>query len=92
MRSNTQSHCSLASLYRTGAPDSFFGNPTLAENVELDFLELLLNERGLHYSPVTVTENTDAETPGYTAPGVLQDIRLTDRDVILARTDPPTSI
>lgn len=83
------------SLYRTGDPDSFFGNPTLADHVEYDFLKILLNEldqRGLHYAPVTVTENTDAETPGYTAPGVLQDVRLTDRDVILARTDPPTSL
>lgn len=83
------------SLYRTGDPDSFFGNPTLADHVEYDFLKILLNEldqRGLHYSPVTVTENTDAETPGFTGPGVLRDIRLTDRDVILARTDPPTSM
>lgn len=82
------------SLYRTGDPDSFFGNPTLADHVEYDFLKILLNEldqRGLNYRRVTVTRNTDAETPGFTAPGVLQDIRLTDRDVILVRKDPPTS-
>ena len=40
---------------------------------------------------MAVTKNFDVENPGYTAPGVLQDIRLTDRDVILARTDLPAS-
>jgi hypothetical protein len=82
------------SLFRTGAPDSFFGNPTRAEHVELDYLEILLrelNERGLRYAPVAVTQNVDAELTGFVAPGVLRDIRLTDRDVILARTDLPAS-
>jgi endonuclease/exonuclease/phosphatase family metal-dependent hydrolase len=82
------------SLYRTGAPDTFSENPTLAKHVRLDYLEILLqelNERGLHYAPVAITRNFDVENPGYTAPGVLQDIRLTDRDVILARTDLPSS-
>src|SRR4051812_38649807 len=45
-----------------------------------------LGDRGLHYSPVAVTQEFDGEFPGFTANG-LQDIRLTDRDVILARTD-----
>jgi hypothetical protein len=78
------------SLFRTGPPDSITGTPTPAEHVELDYLDLLLREldqRGLHYAPVTITKGADAEIPGFTAPGVLQDIRLTDRDVILARTD-----
>src|SRR5215204_85821 len=82
------------SLYRTGPPDTFSANPTPARRVRLDYLEILLqelNERGLHYAPVAVTKNFDVENPGETAPGVLQDIRLTDRDVILARTDLPTS-
>jgi len=82
------------SLYRTGPPDAFSENPTPAKRVRLDFLEILLqelNERGLHYAPVSVTKNFDVENPGYTSPGVLQDIRLTDRDVILARTDLPSS-
>src|SRR5262245_21486163 len=30
------------SLFRTGAADSFFGNPTQADQVELDYLEILL--------------------------------------------------
>jgi len=82
------------SLYRTGAPDAFSENPTPAKRVRLDYLEILLqelNERGLHYAPVAITKNFDVENPGYTAPGVLQDIRITDRDVILARTDLPSS-
>jgi hypothetical protein len=82
------------SLFRTGAPDSFFGDPTRADQVEFDYLEILLrelDERGLHYSPVAVTQNADGETTGFVAPGVLRDIRHTDRDVILARTDLPAS-
>jgi len=83
------------SLYRTGPFDSFSSNPTPAEYVEYDYLDILLqelNERDLHYAPVTITVNADGETPGFTAPGgELKDIRLTDRDVILARTDLPDS-
>jgi hypothetical protein len=82
------------SLFRTGPPDSITGTPTPAEHVELDYLDLLLREldqRGLHYAPVTITKGADAEIPGFTVPGVLQDIRLTDRDVILARTDVSSS-
>src|SRR5829696_1371132 len=85
------------SLYRTGAPDAFSDNPTPAKRVRLDYLEILLqelNERGLHYAPVAVTKNFDVENPGDIDLGVeqnIQDIRLTDRDVILARTDLPTS-
>src|SRR5215210_5048682 len=82
------------SLFRTGPPDSFSATLTPALHVELDYLDILLKElekRGLHYAPVTITEEADTEIPGYTAPGVLQDIRLTERDVILARTDVSSS-
>jgi Endonuclease/Exonuclease/phosphatase family len=82
------------SLFRTGLPDSISATPTPALHVELDYLDILLKElekRGLHYAPVTITEEADTEIPGFTAPGVLQDIRLTERDVILARTDVPSS-
>jgi hypothetical protein len=81
-------------LFRTGPPDSITATPTPALHVELDYLDLLLKEldqRGLHYAPITITKEADAEIPGYTAPGVLQDIRLTDQDVILARTDVSSS-
>ena len=81
------------SLYRTGK----FRNPAPAtEEVKgYDYLDTLLcelNERHLHYAPVAVTQNYDAEFPADTDPGEgqdLRDIRLTDRDVILARTDLP---
>jgi endonuclease/exonuclease/phosphatase family metal-dependent hydrolase len=85
------------SLYRTGPPDTFSDNPTPARRVRLDYLEILLqelNEQGLHYAPVAVTKYFDVENPGDIDLGVeqnIQDIRLTDRDVILARTDLPTS-
>jgi hypothetical protein len=78
------------SLYRTGK----FQDPTPATHEEFNYLDLLLgelNDRGMHYAPVAVTQNYDAEFAGFTSPGVPQDIRLTDRDVILARTDLPKS-
>src|SRR5215207_4942656 len=71
------------SLYRTGPADG--SQMPNATNVEYDYLDILLrelNERNLHYAPEVITQNADAETPGFTAPGVLQDIRLTDYDVI----------
>jgi endonuclease/exonuclease/phosphatase family metal-dependent hydrolase len=86
-----------AVLWRTGPV-----NPNeSAMDVQFDFTEILLeelNERGLHYGVVAETQGIDAELPGFTTlpslenpSGVLEDIRLTDRDVILARTDLPTS-
>ena len=85
------------SLFRSGPPNTFSENPTPARRVKLDYLEILLeelDERDLHYAPVAVTKNFDVENPGDIDLGVetnIQDIRLTDRDVILARTDLPSS-
>jgi hypothetical protein len=86
-------------LYRTGPVD---GVPLNATNVEYDYLEILLdelNKRDLHYAPVALpsedNQNFDVEVPGDTdvSPDHVnpQDIRLTDHDVILARTDLPDS-
>jgi hypothetical protein len=78
------------SLFRTGPAD---GNQTRATHVEYDYLKILLRElyeRRLLYVPVTITENADGESPGFTDEG-LKDIRLTDRDVILVRMNLPTS-
>jgi endonuclease/exonuclease/phosphatase family metal-dependent hydrolase len=58
-----------------------------------DYLQLLLDAlaaRGLHYAPIAVLDNLDVEFPGQTDDG-LRDVRLIDRDVILARTDLPAS-
>jgi endonuclease/exonuclease/phosphatase family metal-dependent hydrolase len=77
------------SLYRTGPAL----DPAPATNVALDYLQILLDKLaadGQHYAAAAVNEAFDAEAPGYTTSGVLQDIRLTDRDVILARTDLPS--
>ena len=67
-----------AALWRTGP----VGGP--ATTVVYDFVgELVraLAARGLHYTPVAMSENYDAEAPtslGY-------DVRLTDRDALLVR-------
>jgi len=64
-----------------------------ANTVEYDFLAILLEElaqRGKSYEAVAIVQNTDAEAPRI-GPTGLEDIRFTDRDVILARTDLPAS-
>lgn len=87
--------------YRVQSPgDAIIGGTTPATTDFLDFLPLLLNAiaaRGLVYTPVVIQENQDVELPVFTGidPGTGQptfdDIRLTDREVILARSDVPTS-
>lgn len=80
------------SLFRIQNPGDFLvGNPVAATEVAVDFLDILLNElaaRRLHYRAVAVAEGIDIELPmatGQTTP--LADIRMTDREVILARED-----
>lgn len=67
-----------------------------ATQVEYDFLRILLDAlsaRGKHYTAVaTITVGSDFEAPRRNPSGGLQDIRLTDRDVLLARTDLPTRV
>jgi hypothetical protein len=77
--------------YRRGA----LFDPAPAEEVVLDFLKILLDElaeRGAAYRVVASVENFDGELPhvGGTA-ATNFDLRLTDRDVIIARADVPTS-
>ncbi len=70
-----------AALWEIQSP----GDNTLATTVVFNFVELLLsalNARGLHYEKLAVT--TDADV-------VFDGIRLTDRDVILARADLKTA-
>jgi endonuclease/exonuclease/phosphatase family protein/PEP-CTERM motif-containing protein len=76
-------------LFRSGVAS----DPAPADVVELDFLSTLvaaLDGRGLHYAPVATVTNTDAEFAGLIG-GSPRDVRTTDRDVILARTDLPTT-
>jgi hypothetical protein len=73
-----------AVLVRTG--DLF--DPAPAETVAFDYVQILLNalaERGLHYAVVAEIRGLDIELPS--ALGF--DVRHTDREVILARTDRP---
>jgi endonuclease/exonuclease/phosphatase family metal-dependent hydrolase len=80
------------SLIRRQSPgDSLFGG-TPATVVDLDYLEILLDalhRHGGHYATVSQVEDTDVEVPLMTSPSTFDDIRLTDRDVILVRTDVP---
>jgi len=72
-------------LWRTGAPF----DPSPATNVSYDFLQMLLDElaaRGLHYRAAVVHTGFDAELPAL-GPNIFADVRYTDRNVILARTD-----
>ena len=62
-----------------------------ATTVLYDQLDLLLSElakRDLHYGVVAVQTEVDAEAP---VPTVRMDLRMTDRDVVLARLDLPRS-
>jgi hypothetical protein len=76
------------SLFRTRP---YSTSPTETTFV-IDYLQLLLDAlaaRGLQYGVVAEVKNFDSEIPAYNLPGVtgLGLVRLTDRDVILARTD-----
>ena len=77
------------SLYRKQVPSDFAPGATPnASEVLLDFLEVLMKEiedRGGHYRVVNEAINADAELPVDDGNGELFDLRLTDRDVILAR-------
>jgi endonuclease/exonuclease/phosphatase family metal-dependent hydrolase len=80
------------SLIRTQVPgDILTGGTTPATDVQLDYLAILLanlNRHGVHYAAVAIVTNLDIELPMPTAsPTVFADVRLTDRDVILARVD-----
>jgi endonuclease/exonuclease/phosphatase family metal-dependent hydrolase len=73
-------------LWRSGP----LHDPAPGTQVELDFLAILLAElaaRRQHYAVAAQQRQIDAEAPAG-AP-YLRDLRITDRDVILARTDLP---
>ena len=84
-------------LWRRGTPvdPALWAPGTPAETVEYDFLAILLGElaaRGKAYAVVAKVENIDAQAPGFTDTGLVHDVRLTDHDVMLARTDLPKSV
>jgi len=85
-----------AFLFRQESPSDFFMNLSADAEEEVengDYLNILLEkleDRGLHYHVAAFVQNTDVELPMYT-PGGLIDLRVTDRDVILARDGIVTS-
>jgi endonuclease/exonuclease/phosphatase family metal-dependent hydrolase len=81
-----------ATLIRTQDPGDFFSaTPKPAEHVAYDFVALLLNaleQSRLSYRAVAQSQNFDIEVPRANANGLPEtDVRITDRDVILARGD-----
>ncbi len=78
------------SLYRVQAPSDFQQNPgPNAETVTFDFLAIFqdsLEARGLSYDVAATIENADVELPAAIRADSIIDVRLTDRDVILARS------
>lgn len=81
-------------LVRAQTPgDLVIGGTTPATDVQVDFLAVVLGglaQRGAHYAVVSVNTNYDFELPMPTmTPGLFVDVRLTDFNVILARTDRP---
>ena len=78
------------SLIRRQSPGDSIANRTAdAEEVVLDFLQILmgaLQAEGLNYQVAAQVENLDIEMPMFTDAGI-DDIRLTDFDVILSRSD-----
>ena len=78
------------SLLRRQSPgDRITGGLVPAEEVVLDFLQILidaLHAEGLSYEVAAKVENIDIEMPMLTDTGI-DDVRLTDYDVILSRSD-----
>ena len=77
-------------LIRRQDPSDFLSNRTPnAEEIDLDYLEILMNAldaEGLDYQVAAKVQNLDLEMPMLAA-GKVTDVRLTDFDVILTRGD-----
>jgi hypothetical protein len=80
------------STFRRQSPGDFLvGNPVAAETVVMDYLQILmdaLSDHGTSYTVAATATNLDIELPTVDfSTGGLDDIRLTDYDVILVRSD-----
>ena len=82
-----------ASLIRVQSPGDLLSGGGPATNVVYDYLQLLLQDLkrcGAHYQVVATANEIDVELPMLNlVTGNLDDVRLTDREAILARTDLP---
>lgn len=81
-------------LIRNESPgDIIFGGTNPATNVVFDYIQILvnaLNSRGVHYAVATTSDEWDIELPMLNlATGAIDDVRQTDREAILVRTDLP---
>jgi endonuclease/exonuclease/phosphatase family metal-dependent hydrolase len=79
-------------LRRQIGGDSLGGGKVPATLPDLDYLDILLKaleSHGGHYAVVSEIQDVDVELPLMTSATSYDDVRLTDRDVILARTDLP---
>lgn len=82
--------------YRTQSPSDYItGNTSVnASTVTVDFLAILLDalaDRGLNYRVASTSPNADVEFPATTDGQSFFDVRYSDADVILARSDVQTS-
>src|SRR5438876_4598723 len=83
-----------ASLIRTESPgDLIIGGTNPARQVVFDYLQILVDAlaaRGARYAVVSSANDIDVELPMFNLQtGRVDDVRLTDRDAILVRTDLP---
>ena len=82
--------------YRTQTPSDYVtGNTSVnATTVTVDFLAILLDalaDRGMSYRVASTSLNADVEFPATTDGATFFDVRYSDADVILARSDVQTS-
>ena len=81
-------------LVRNQSPgDLVFGGTNPATNVVFDYVQILLDAldaRGVHYAVASTSEEWDIELPAVNMQtGTIDDVRQTDREAILVRTDLP---
>ncbi len=82
-------------LYTQSPGDFLIGNPVAAENLEWDYLAILmdaLSAKGLNYTVAHTIENANIELPMLVGVDsefnpLLDDVRIVDHDVLLVRSD-----
>jgi endonuclease/exonuclease/phosphatase family metal-dependent hydrolase len=82
----------VTQIRRRSPGDAIVGGNTPATGIVADYLAILLDalqRQGAHYAVASMDQNLDIEVPLATGSGAFDDLRLTDRDVILVRTDLP---
>ncbi len=83
-----------ATLLRNQSPgDLIVGGTSPATNVVFDYVQILVDAlaaRGAHYAVASTSDEWDVEMPMFNLQtGAIDDVRQTDREAILVRTDLP---